>query len=196
MRLGAHRVAYICSATAPMCGADLGRSAPAAARSSAASARACPRRGCDAGRAPGAGARAAVARCADRARAHVAVPLHFDAAADPAGRRAVVSGIDFDAAIEVHAPLAELVVAKRLQRQRQQRRLLFGEHRCDLALGRAVDARVGPAALPSDPDTPAPLRGSRSAGPSAASSCACPTPRSTLPLRSGSRTRHGSATAP
>src|SRR3954467_7609069 len=73
---------------------------------------------------------------------HVTVPLHFHAAADPAWRRAVVSGIDFHAAIQVHAPLAKLVQAERLQRQWQQRRLLFGEHGGYLALSLvAMDKR-------------------------------------------------------
>ena len=78
----------------------------------------------------------------------VAVPLHFHTAADPAWRRAVVSGIDFDAAIQVYAPVAKLIQAEWLQRQWQQRRLLFGEHGCYLALGGAVDARVGPLSFP------------------------------------------------
>jgi hypothetical protein len=34
------------------------------------------------------------------------VPLHMDLATDPAGRRAVVSGFDLDAAIEVYRSLA------------------------------------------------------------------------------------------
>ncbi len=41
----------------------------------------------------------------------------------PARRRAVVGGFHFDTAIEVHAPLAELVVAERLQWQWRQGRL-------------------------------------------------------------------------
>ena len=77
------------------------------------------------------------------------VPLHLDAPADPAGRRAVVGGLDFDAAIEMHRALAEPVIAKRLERQRAERGLLLGKHRGDLALRRAVDARVGPARLPA-----------------------------------------------
>ena len=40
---------------------------------------------------------------------------------------------------------AELVVAKRLDGQRAERRPFLGEHRRDLALGGAVDAGVGPA---------------------------------------------------
>src|SRR5215813_6053888 len=78
----------------------------------------------------------------------VAVPLYFHATADPTGRRAVVSGIDFDAAIKVHAPVAKLIHAEWLQRQSQQRRLLFGEHGRYLALGGAMDARVGPLSFP------------------------------------------------
>ena len=77
------------------------------------------------------------------------VPLHSHTAADPARRRAVVGRFDFDAAIQMHRAFAVLVVAERFQRQRQQRRLLFGEHRRDLSLGGAVDARVGPALFPA-----------------------------------------------
>ena len=77
------------------------------------------------------------------------VPLRVDLAADPAGRRRVVRALDLDAAVEVHGPLAEGVVAKGLDRQRLQRRLLLGEHRRDLALRRAVDPRVGPPLLPA-----------------------------------------------
>ena len=77
------------------------------------------------------------------------VPLHMDAPPDPAGRRAVVRGLDFDAAIEMHRALAEAVVAKRLERQRAERGLLLGKHRGDLALRRAVDARVGPVRFPA-----------------------------------------------
>ena len=77
------------------------------------------------------------------------VPLHLDALADPAGRRAVVRGLDFDAAIEVHRPFAVPVIAKRFERQRPERGLLLGKHRGDLSLRRAVDARVGPARLPA-----------------------------------------------
>ncbi len=77
------------------------------------------------------------------------IPLHLDALADPAGRRAVVRGLDFDAAIEMHRALAVAVIAKRFERQRPERRPLLGKHRGDLALRRAVDARVGPARLPA-----------------------------------------------
>ena len=76
------------------------------------------------------------------------VPLDVDAAADPAGRRGVVSRGDLDAAIEVHGALAVLVVAKRLKRQRAERRPFLGKHGGDLALGR-MDARIGPAPLPA-----------------------------------------------
>ncbi len=72
-----------------------------------------------------------------------------DALADPAGRRPVVGGLDFDAAIEMHGAHAEAVIAKRLDRQRLQRGLLLGKHRGDLAFGRAVDARVRPVRFPA-----------------------------------------------
>ena len=77
------------------------------------------------------------------------IPLHIDGSADPTGRHAVISCFDFDAAIEVHAPLAELIVAERLQRQRRQGGLLFRKHRRYLPLYRTVDARVGPVCLPA-----------------------------------------------
>ena len=77
------------------------------------------------------------------------VPLHLDALADPAGRRAVVRGLDFDAAIEVHRAFAVAVIAKRFERERPERGLLLGKHRRDLPLRRAVDARIGPARLPA-----------------------------------------------
>src|SRR5207237_1164982 len=54
------------------------------------------------------------------------VPLHRDAAADPPGRRAVVRGVDLDAAIEMDRSYTEAVIAKRLERQRLERRLLLG----------------------------------------------------------------------
>jgi hypothetical protein len=76
-------------------------------------------------------------------------PLHLDALADPAGGHRVVGGLDLDAAIEMHGAQAVAVVAKGLERQRLERRLLLGKHRGDLPLRRAVDARVGPMGLPS-----------------------------------------------
>ena len=48
----------------------------------------------------------------------------------------------------MHDALTVLVVTERFERQRLQEGLLFGEHRYDLAFGRAVDARVGPALFP------------------------------------------------
>jgi hypothetical protein len=76
------------------------------------------------------------------------VPLHVDLPPDPARRRSIVSRINLDATIDMHRALAILVVAERLQRQRLQEGLLFGEHRRYLPLGPAVDARVGPALFP------------------------------------------------
>ena len=72
------------------------------------------------------------------------IPLHLHAPADPARRRAVVGSLHFHAAIQMHRALAVLVIAERLERQRQQGGLLFGKHGRDLPLGGAVDARVGP----------------------------------------------------
>src|SRR5688500_7056941 len=77
------------------------------------------------------------------------VPLHIDAPSDPARRGAVVRGLDFYAAIEVHGAGPEAVIAKRLERQRAERRLLLGKHHGDLTLRRAVDARVGPVRFPA-----------------------------------------------
>ena len=83
-------------------------------------------------------------------QAHVrVVPLHLNAPADPARRRAVVGGFDFHAAVQMHRALAVLVIAKGFDGQRQQRRLLLGEHGRHLAFGSAVDARVGPALFPA-----------------------------------------------
>ena len=48
----------------------------------------------------------------------------------------------------MHDAFAVLVIAKRLQRQWQQRGLFFGKHGGDLPFGGAVDARVGPALFP------------------------------------------------
>src|SRR5829696_6341456 len=85
-----------------------------------------------------------------REQAHVQlVPLHLDALTDPAGRRAVVRGLDFDAAIEVHRSIAVPVIAKRFNWERPEGRLLLGKHDRDLPLRRAVDTRVGPARLPA-----------------------------------------------
>ena len=78
-----------------------------------------------------------------------AVPLDRDFLAEPAGRRGVVGVLDLDAAVEMDRARAELVVAKRLERQRPERRPLLGEHGGDLALGGAVDASVGPARVPA-----------------------------------------------
>jgi len=68
--------------------------------------------------------------------------------ADAAGRHAVVGRADFDAAVEVHLARSELIDAEGLDGQFDERRLLFGKHGAHLALGGAVDARVGPAVLP------------------------------------------------
>ena len=75
--------------------------------------------------------------------------MHVDPPADPAGRCAVVGGLDFHAAIEVHRADAEAVVPKRLEREGAERGLLLGKHRGDLPFRRAVDAGVRPVRLPA-----------------------------------------------
>ena len=77
------------------------------------------------------------------------VPLHVDALADPAGRRAVKGGLDLDAAVEMDRAIAKAVIAKRLEGQRPERGLLLGKHRGDLPLGRPVNPRVGPVRVPA-----------------------------------------------
>ena len=77
------------------------------------------------------------------------IPLHFDAAADPARRGAVVGGFDLDTAVQVYGALAELIEAERLDGQLDQGRLLLGKHGRHLALGGAVNARVGPVLFPA-----------------------------------------------
>ena len=49
----------------------------------------------------------------------------------------------------MHTAAAVLVVAERLEGQRAERGAFFLEHGGDLALGRTVDAGVGPAPLPA-----------------------------------------------
>ena len=79
---------------------------------------------------------------------HALIPLDGDVVADAAGGDAVVRPGDFDAAVGVHGAGAESIVPKRGRRQRSEVRALLRKHRGDLALGRPVDARVGPARLP------------------------------------------------
>ena len=68
---------------------------------------------------------------------------------DPARAARRSTRLDFDAAIEMDGAVAEAVVAKRLERQRAERRPFLGKHRGDLALRGAVDARVGPVRFPA-----------------------------------------------
>src|SRR6266571_1654572 len=76
------------------------------------------------------------------------VPLDRHVLAEPTRGRGVVGVLDLDAAVEMHRARAELVVAKWLDGERQEGGPLLGEHGRDLALGRAVDARIGPADVP------------------------------------------------
>src|SRR5579863_1811215 len=83
-------------------------------------------------------------------QAHIhRIPLHIDQPTDPARRRAIVGRVDFNTAIDMDRSLSVLVIAERLQRQRLQQGLLFGEHRRHLPLGAAVDARVCPVLFPA-----------------------------------------------
>src|SRR5262252_2653514 len=77
------------------------------------------------------------------------IPLDGDLATEPAGGWRIVGAGDLDASVEMHGAHPVLVIAEGLQRQRQEGRLFLGEHRCDLALGGTVDARVGPASFPA-----------------------------------------------
>ena len=45
-----------------------------------------------------------------------AIPLHVQGAPDLTWGRAVIGGIDFDVAIQVHRALTELVIAERFER--------------------------------------------------------------------------------
>src|SRR5216683_2037132 len=62
------------------------------------------------------------------------IPLHSDQASDPAWGQAVVGGFDFDTTVQMHDPLAVLVVAERLLRQWEQGRFFLGKHGGDLRL--------------------------------------------------------------
>ncbi len=77
------------------------------------------------------------------------VPLHSDQASNPARGQAVIGGLDFDTTVEMHDPLAVLVVAERFQGQWEQERFLFSKHGGDLPFGGAVDAGIGAAGFPT-----------------------------------------------
>jgi hypothetical protein len=68
------------------------------------------------------------------------VPLHVDLPPDPTRRCAIEGGIDFDTAVQMYGACTELVIAKRLQGQRQQSGTFFGKHGGHLPLGGAVNA--------------------------------------------------------
>ena len=76
------------------------------------------------------------------------IPLHFDELPDPAWRKAVVGRFHFNATVQMHRAFAVLVITEWFNRQRKQRRFFFREHRRNLPLCRAVDARIGPPQLP------------------------------------------------
>lgn len=76
------------------------------------------------------------------------VPLHLHALPDPAGWCAVVRGLDFNAAIEMHRARAKAVVPRWFKRQRPEGGAFLGKHLGDLAFRGAVDPRVSPVGLP------------------------------------------------
>src|SRR5580658_2095280 len=77
------------------------------------------------------------------------IPLHLYFASDPTWGQAVVGEIDFDATVQIHAPLTILVVAKRLEGKRQQGWFFFGKHGGDLSFRGAMNAGIGTACLPT-----------------------------------------------
>ena len=103
---------------------------------------------CDTSHVSGAHARAAADRCWVEDANVEFVPLHSDQASDPAWGQAVVGGFDFDTTVQMHDPLAVLVIAKRFQGQREQGGFFFGKHGGDLPFGGAVNASIGAAGLP------------------------------------------------
>ena len=123
------------------------------------------------------------------------VPLHLHALSEPAGGRAVVRALDFDAAIEMDRAVAEAVVTKRFDGERAERGRSSANITATWRFRRAVDARVGPVRFPAIEIR---LRRLDRLEAQAFNGvfCAWPTPASTFPLRSGSPTRHGSATTP
>ena len=123
------------------------------------------------------------------------IPLHIHLSSDPAWRQAVVGGFDFDATVQMHDPLAMLVIAKRFQGQRQQGRFFFGKHGGDLPFGGAVNAGIGTAGLPTI-QIGLGLFQTLKAFSFEWFFWAWPTPDSTFPFRSGSLIRQGRATAP
>jgi len=56
---------------------------------------------------------------------------------------------DFAATVQIHAPLAMLVIAKRFEGKGQQERFFFGKHGGDLSLRGAMNAGVSTACLPT-----------------------------------------------
>src|SRR2546426_5279011 len=76
------------------------------------------------------------------------IPLHVHGLSNPTGWQAVISSVHFNAAIQMDSSFAELVIAERFDRQWKQRRFFLGEHRRNLSLRCAMDARVGPAQFP------------------------------------------------
>ncbi|MGD9724333.1 MAG: hypothetical protein AB7U76_24100 [Pirellulales bacterium] len=83
---------------------------------------------------------------------HVAVPLHRDRGADPPGRDGVVGALDLDVPIEVHDAVAVVVVAKRLDWQWLEVRVLLGDEVARNAASETVRVTLGLQSLPDLPD--------------------------------------------
>jgi len=123
------------------------------------------------------------------------VPLHVDLPPDPARRRSVISRFNLDATIDMHRPLAILVVAERLQRKRLQ----VGFSSANIAATcRLVRPWMRLSAQRSSQWSRYACASSRLSNflPLNGVFWAWATPDSTFPFRSGSRTLHGNAVTP
>ena len=96
------------------------------------------------------------------------IPLHVNPASDPAWRRAIVCGLDFDAAVQMHGPLAVEVIAKRLAPAEAATPNSRPRTSRPLASWSSRESASRPTAPHSDPGTPALPPRSRSADPSTA----------------------------
>src|ERR1017187_3423553 len=93
------------------------------------------------------------------------VPLHSDQASDPARGQAVIGGLDFDTTVEMHDPLAVLVVAKRFQGAVGARKVSLQQTWWRLAVWWCRGCGYRRSWFPNGPDRLALLPGSRSVFP-------------------------------
>ena len=123
------------------------------------------------------------------------VDAHRDQAADRRGPRRIMAAIDAYGGVVPHGTHDFREVAEACDRQRPQMWLLLPEHGLDLPPGAAMDAFGRPVLFPVPQKFVLGLdRTNRR--PASAVPCVCWIAFSTVPLRFGSRTRAGSATAP